>query len=88
MKAKKVLNFIQENILDGIDDEIGIFWVVTTARPESELVDILFKTNLAMMMIRARGGLNPNEVLATFKDPNKARKYAENYLAKYKKTNK
>lgn len=86
MKAKNVLNQISELVeKDVIEDEVGKFWVVLFATPESELVDILFESDIFDIMIMAKGGLRPNDILAIFKNKVKAKKYAEDYLNEYKK---
>jgi len=54
--------------IDGIDDEIGKFWVVTAPlSEESTIPDILFETNIAGLMNQAKGGLDPHDVLGIFK---------------------
>ena len=70
----------QETAVDGIDDEIGNFWVVTAASDVSELEDIMFKATVGRMMIQSRGGLDPEDVLGIFKDKNSALEMANRIL--------
>ena len=72
MKANKVIKLLDENLTDGIDDEIGNFWVVTAPTEQSTLTDIVFGSNIGKMMIQARGGLDPDDVLMVTKDRKKA----------------
>jgi hypothetical protein len=73
MKAKKVLDLLKETATDGIDDEIGKFWVVTAPTENSVLEDILFEANVGYMMNQCRGGLDPGDVLGIFKKENKSK---------------
>jgi hypothetical protein len=81
MKAKKVLDILNENALDGINDEIGKVWVVTAPTEVSELGDILFESRIGEMMLQARGGLDPDDVLMVTKNKSKANAYAQKVVA-------
>jgi len=61
-------------------DEIGKFWVVTRPRPTSEMVDILFETNVTGMMLQARGGLEPSDLAGVFKSKAKATDMAKRLI--------
>ena len=80
MKAKKVLDILKETAADGIQDEVGKFWVVTAATQDSVLEDILFEATIAIIMKQAKGGLEADEIMMITKDENKAKKYAEKLL--------
>lgn len=80
MKAKKVLNLLKENAIDGINDEIGKIWVVTAPTESSEMLDIVFEVNIGSLMNQARGGLDPDDVLMLTKDQKKAEAYGKKLL--------
>jgi len=86
MKAKKVLDILNETAKDGIQDEVGKFWVVTAPAEQSVVQDILFETNIAYLMNQTRGGLREEDILMLTKDGNKARTYAERLLGTKIKT--
>jgi len=65
-------------------DEIGKFWVVTKPTKNSELVDILFETDLFGFVLQMKGGLKEDEVLGFYKNKEKAKKMAEKLLLKIK----
>ena len=62
---------LKYNPKDMIDD-IGTFWVVTKATPESEIEDILFKSSVLSMVVQFRGGLKPEEIIIITPDEDKA----------------
>ena len=80
MNAKKVIDLLRENVIDGIQDEVGKFWVVTTPSDDSILVDILFEANIGKLMIQARGGLDPDDILMVTKNKKRAEQYAGHLL--------
>ena len=57
-------------------DEVGEFWVVTVPTPDSELLDILFKSTVADIALSYRGGLKASELLGVFTDEGRAREFA------------
>lgn len=65
-------------------DEIGKFWVVTKPTKNSELVDILFETDLFGFVLQMKGGLKEDEVLGFYKNKEKAKKMAEKILQRIK----
>jgi len=57
-------------------DDIGMFYVVTKATPDSELIDVLFPATIKSIMIQGRGGLETDDVVAIVKDFDKAKQIA------------
>ena len=57
-------------------DEVGEFWVVTTATEQSKLIDILFKRTVAEIGLSFKGGLVAEDIIGLFKDEGRARKFA------------
>ena len=64
----------------GLVDEVGAFWVVTTAGEESVLADVLFESNVLDFASRVKGGLVEADVLGIYVEEAKATKVAEDKL--------
>ena len=65
------------------EDEIGSFWVVTKADKNSEMMDIISKADIFDLHLMLRGGLKPRDIIGIYKKESKARKKAEQQMAKY-----
>lgn len=57
------------------------FFVVTTKTPGSTLGDILFEANPISIMLNAKGGLDPREILRIEVNKQKAESFAKEVLA-------
>lgn len=69
-------------------DEVGIFWVVTDTNyfsKDTELVDIVFESDIKNMMLQSKGGLKDSEIVGIYKSKSKAMKAAKKVQDKYNK---
>ena len=57
------------------------FWVVTQPRTLSTLIDVVFETTAARLLVQGRGGLDPDDVVATYLDGDEAREHGLRLLA-------
>jgi hypothetical protein len=78
------------NAKDGVGDYVGKFWVVTKPTEDSELIDILFFSDIGGMMLQAKGGLAREDIVGLYpkKDKDKAEKHAKDLLEKIKNKSK
>jgi hypothetical protein len=53
-------------------DEVGTFIIVSKPTKVSTVDDIMFECNLGSIMLQARGGLDPSDILRVFKRENTA----------------
>ena len=56
------------------------FWVVTKPTKDSELVDILFESDIYGMHLQFAGGLKRQDIVAIVNDKSKAEKIAKGLL--------
>ena len=62
--------------------KITKFWVVTKPTKNSELEDILFKSDISQMELQFRGGLTAKEIIGLYMDKDEALGIAQSSLAK------
>ena len=62
--------------------EIKKFWVVTTPTKNSELEDILFKTDIKGMQNQFLGGLTKEDIVGIYSTKTEAEKIAKNLMGK------
>ena len=55
---------------------LGALWIVTTATPDSELVDIVFQADWHRMALQFAGGLNPADIIGWFNNASEANQIA------------
>jgi hypothetical protein len=67
---------------ESVHDDVGRFWVVTTAGDSSEEIDILFQSDVPSMVNQGAGGLTIKDLVMVTKDHNKALKEAAIQLEK------
>jgi len=68
----------------GITDQIGKFYVVTKATPESTLADVVFNCNILGMMNMVRGELKEEKIVGFYKNINEAMEVGREELRKGK----
>ncbi len=66
-------------------DQVGHFFVVTKATPDSTLADIVTEIDIPGIMIQSRGGLEVTDLLAVFIGRDQAIEAGKKELARVKK---
>ena len=61
--------------------EIKDFWVVTTATKDSELVDVMFRTDIKKMALQFAGGLQTHEIIGLYTEEAEALIKAKDAMA-------
>lgn len=73
---KEKENIKEENQFDPhYGDELGNFYIVTKATPESTKEDVMMELNLADIMMQAKGGLKPEDIVYVGKNEANAKDY-------------
>lgn len=65
--------------------KVSHLWYVTRPRYHSEVEDVCFSATVQELAMQFKGGLDPNDVLATFTEESEARELAQGLLVLYKK---